>query len=143
MELTGTLEPSGCLVLLLRLSADMSADVVTGRGESVASVAACFLADELLEGLVNTLAGGFDIGEIDVAVLGYHTAEDGAPELFGLLPGGDSRPRFTPLARLAEMPVETRAGEGQPRKWTALPPCEGEPCAARPWPACIRWSRCG
>jgi hypothetical protein len=28
------------------------------------------------------------------------------------------------------MPAEPRAAEGQPRKWTVPPPCEGEPCAS-------------
>lgn len=118
--------PPGCLVLLLRLAADMTADVVTSRGELPPFVAARQLADELLEGLVNTVAGGYAIGEIDVAVLGYRIAEDGTPQLFSLLPGDDAKPRFVPLTRLCELPVEVRAGEGQPRKWTLLPPCEGD-----------------
>ena len=36
MDPTPAEPPPGCLVLLLRLSAEMTADVVTGRGESVA-----------------------------------------------------------------------------------------------------------
>ena len=116
MDPTPAEPPPGCLVLLLRLSAGMTAEVVTGRGESVAFAAARQLADELLEGLVNTVAGGYAVGALDVAVLGYRTTEDGAPHLFSLLPDGDPRPRFVPLAQVAEMPAESRAGDGLPRK---------------------------
>jgi hypothetical protein len=128
MDPTAAELPPGCLVLLLRLSAGMTADVVTGRGESVAFASARFLADELLEGLVNT-AASYAIGEIDVAVLGYRTTRDGSPLLFSLLPDGDPKPRLVPLSRIADMPAETRTAEGQPRKWAVLPPCEGDPCA--------------
>ena len=121
--------PPGCLVLLIRLSAGMTADVVTARGEIPAFVAARQLADELVDGLVNA-ASEHALGPLDVAVLGYRTAEDGAPQLFSLLPTGEATPRFVPLAQVAQLPVEARAGEGQPKKWAALPPCEGEPCAA-------------
>ena len=120
--------PPGCLVLLLRLSAGMTADVVTGRGESVAFAAARQLADELLDGLVNTALGGYAVGAIDVAVLGYRTAEDGSPQLLSLLPDGDTKPRFVPLAQVAEMPAVPRDAEGQPKKWAVLPPCAGDPC---------------
>jgi hypothetical protein len=120
--------PPGCLVLLLRLSAGMTADVVTGRGEIPAFVAARFLADELLDGLVNTVSAGYEVGAIDVAVLGYRTAEDGSPQLFSLLPDGDVTPRLVPLAQVAEMPAVPREAEGQPKKWAVLPPCEGEAC---------------
>ena len=122
--------PPGCLVLLLRLSAGMTAEVVTGRGESVAFAAARQLSDELLEGLVNTVAAGYAVGALDVAVLGYRTAEDGSPQLLSLLPDGNPTPRFVPLAQIAALPAEARTGEGLPRKWTILPKCEGDPCAA-------------
>jgi hypothetical protein len=131
MDPTAAESPPGCLVLLLRLSADMTAEVVTGRGESVAFASARFLADELIEGLVNTAAAGYAIGAIDVAVLGYRAAEDASPQLVSLLPDGDPKPRLVPLARVAEMPAEARAAEGQPRKWSLLPACEGQPCAAQ------------
>ena len=68
--------PPGCLVLLLRLSEGMTADVVTGRGEAVAFAAVRQLADELMETLVYT-AGNYSVGDIDVAVLGYRTDPDG------------------------------------------------------------------
>ncbi len=119
--------PPGCLVVLLRLSAGMAADVPTSRGDIPACVAAQFLADELLDGLVNTAAGGFAVGAIDVAVLGYRTAADGSPQLLSLLPDGDAAPRFVPLAQVAEMPAVARGGEGQPKKWAVLPPCAGDP----------------
>jgi hypothetical protein len=130
MDPTPAEPPPGCLVLLLRLSAGMTADVVTGRGESVAFAAARQLADELLEGLVNTVTGGYAVGAIDVAVLGYRTGDDGTPRLVSLLPDGDAKPRLVPLAQVARMPAEPRAGEGLPRKWAVLPPCGGGPCAA-------------
>ena len=119
--------PPGCLVVLLRLSAGMTADVPTSRGDIPACVAAQFLADELLDGLVNTAASGFPVGAIDVAVLGYRTAADGSPQLLSLLPDGDATPRFVPLAQVAEMPAVARGGEGQPKKWAVLPPCAGDP----------------
>src|SRR4051794_31885899 len=97
--------PPGCLVLLLRLSVGMTADVVTGRGESVAFAAERQLADELIDGLVNTVASGFPVGALDVAVLGYRTAADGSPQLFSLLPDGDAKPRFVPLTQVAQLPA--------------------------------------
>jgi hypothetical protein len=130
MDPTAVESPPGCLVLLLRLSSDMTTDVVVGEGESVAFAAVRQLADELLEALVNTFADGHAVGAIDVAVLGYRTAEDGLPQLLSLLPDGDPKPRLVPLSQIAGMPAESRAGEGLPRKWAVFPPCEGEPCAA-------------
>jgi hypothetical protein len=121
--------PPGCLVVLIRLSDGMTADVVTARGEIPAFVAARQLADELVEGLVNASAN-HALGPLDVAVLGYRTNDEGAPQLYSLLPTGDMTPRFVPLDQVSQLPVETRAGEGQPRKWTVLPPCAGDPCAA-------------
>jgi hypothetical protein len=122
--------PPGCLVLLLRLSAEMTTDVVTSRGETVAFAASRLFADELLEGLVNTVTAGYAVGAIDVAVLGYRAAEDGTPQLFSLLLDGDAKPRFVPLSQIAELPAEPRAGEGQPRKWVIVPACDGTACAA-------------
>ncbi|MBM3982491.1 MAG: hypothetical protein FJ304_19920 [Planctomycetes bacterium] len=130
MDPTPAEPPPGCLVLLIRLSAGMTAEVVTGRGESVAFAAARQLSDELIEGLVTTHAGGYAVGALDVAVLGYRTGDDGAPQLLSLLPDGNPTTRFVPLAQLAELPAESRAGEGLPRKWTVLPPRAGDPCAA-------------
>src|SRR3954468_21000394 len=101
MDSTAAESPPGCLVLLIRLSADMTAEVVTGRGESVAFASARFLADELIEGLVNTVSAGYAVGEIDVAVLGYRASADGTPQLLSLLPDGDAKPRFVPLSRVA------------------------------------------
>ncbi|HEY1186892.1 MAG TPA: hypothetical protein VGE74_04500 [Gemmata sp.] len=130
MDPTPAEPPPGCLVLLLRLSAGMTCDVVTPRGETPALVAARFLADDLIEGLVNTAAVGYAVGAVDVAVLGYHTSGAGAPHLASLLPDGDHRPRFVPLAQVCDMPAVARGGEGQPRKWAVLPEPAGEPCAA-------------
>lgn len=118
--------PPGCLVVLVRLSADMAADVTTGRGESVAIASARLLADELIEWLVTN----YETGPLDAAVLGYRTSEDGVPQLISLLPDGDPKPRLVPLAQLAQMPAAPRAGEDLPRKWAVLPVCSGEPCAA-------------
>ncbi len=129
MDPTPAEPPPGCLVLLLRLSAGMTADVPTSRGDIPAFVAARQLADEFLEGLVNTVAGGYAVGAVDVAVLGYRTSEGGTPQLLSLLPDGDPMARFVPLAQVAEMPAVARGAEGQPRKWAVLPTCEGEPCA--------------
>ena len=123
--------PPGCLVLLLRLSAGMTADVVTGRGEIPAFVAARQLADELVEGLVNTASASYALGPLDVAVLGYRTAEDGSPQLFSLLPDRRRDPavRSAGAGRRDCRPKPAPA-KGQPKKWAVLPPCEGEPCAA-------------
>ncbi|MCI0702879.1 MAG: hypothetical protein L0241_17505 [Planctomycetia bacterium] len=127
--MTETAEPPpGCLVLLLRLSAGMTAEVVTGRGEAVAFAAIRQLADELLDALVNTVAAGYAVGPLDVAVLGYHTTEDGSPLLVSLLPDGEPNPRLVPITEIVEMPAVPRDVEGQPRKWAVIPGCEGEPC---------------
>ncbi|QJW96777.1 hypothetical protein [Frigoriglobus tundricola] len=128
MDPTPAEPPPGCLVLLLRLSAGMTADVVTGRGETVAVAAVRHLADELLDGLVNTLAAGYAIGAVDVAVLGYRTGPDGAPQVLSLLPDGDPKPRLVPLTHVVGMPAAPRDAEGQPKKWTVPPACGGDPC---------------
>ncbi len=128
MDPTPAEPPPGCLVLLLRLSVDMTADVVTSRGEVPAFAAARQLADELLDGLVNTVAAGYAVGALDVAVLGYRTWLGDTPQLLSLLPDGDPKARFVPLARVAEMPAVARGGEGLPRKWAVVLACEGEPC---------------
>ena len=102
------------------------------------------LADELLEGLVNTVAGGYAVGEIDVAVLGYRTGEDGLPQLFSLLPDGDAKPRFVPLATGGRDAGRARA---RPRASRGSGPCSRRAPASRPrsprWRRCTRWSRCG
>src|SRR5262245_31806682 len=72
--------PPGCLVLLLRLSAGMDAARVSAQGgdewhEDVPAFAAARqLADELVEYLVGLAADG-SAGPLDIAVLGYQTAE--------------------------------------------------------------------
>lgn len=119
--------PPGCLAVLVRLSADTAAEVATDRGEAPAHRHAQLLSDTLIEYLTANYASG----PLDVAVLGYRTSESGAPELLSLLPDGDAKPRFVPLAQVAQMPAVPRAAEDQPKKWTVLPsPPAGEPCAA-------------
>lgn len=128
-------ELPGCLLVLVRLSADMAECRVAAhdareRHEDLpANVASRQLTDELVEYLVGLAGDGSAVGPFDVAVLGYRTGEDGSPQLFSLLPAGDATPRFVPLAQVANLPAEGR-GEGQPRKWAALPKCSGDPCAA-------------
>jgi hypothetical protein len=130
MDPTSDEPPPGCLVILLRVSAGMTAEVVTSRGETVGFAAVRMLADELVEALVNTVAAGYAVGEMDVAVLGYRAAEDGSPQLFSLLPDDEPKARLVPLARVAEMLAAAREAEGQPRKWAVIDGCEGEPCPA-------------
>lgn len=120
--------PPGCLVVLVRLSAGMAADVPTAaHGDVPAFVAARQLTDDLIEGLVNA-ASQYPLGPLDVAVLGYRADESGKPHLLSLLPG-TTTPQLLPLNHVAKLPAEGR-GEGLPRKWAALPAPEGEPCAA-------------
>ncbi len=128
--------PPGCLLILMPLSAAMAEDArvwlahrYTPDGEPEVrdlpkSFAARFLADELLEGLVNTLDAGYAV-PFDVAVLGYSSGEDGELNLVSLLPGENPTPRLAPLAEVAVRPVEMRGREGDPRKWTASPECAG------------------
>lgn len=129
-ETSADVWPPGCLVLLLRLSTDMTGDVLTGRGELPPVVAAQQLVDELLQGLVDTLAAGHPIGHWDVAVLGYRTTPDGSAQLLSLLADGKPRPRWVPLAELAALPAAAREVDGQPRRWVILPAADGEPCPA-------------
>lgn len=120
--------PPGCLVVLVRVSARMAADVPTAaHGDVPAFVAARQLTDDLIEGLVNA-ASQYPLGPLDVAVLGYRTDESGKPQLLSLLPGTTAA-QLLPLNNVAKLPVEER-GEGLPRKWAALPAPEGDPCAA-------------
>jgi hypothetical protein len=128
--------PSGCLVILTPLSAAMAEDArvwlahrYTTDGEPEIrdlpkSFATRFFADELLEGLVNTLNAGYPV-PLDVAVLGYSANEDGALRLVSLLPVENPTLRFIPLAELAVLPVEPRGREGDPRKWTINTECAG------------------
>src|SRR5262245_8185957 len=93
-----TSEPPGCLVLLTSLSVGMAEDArvwlahrYTPDGEPEVrdvpkSLAARFLADELIEGLANTLDSGYAV-PLDVAVIGYNADEDGHVKLVSLLPG--------------------------------------------------------
>lgn len=125
--------PPGCLVILTPLSAGMAEDArvwlahrLTPDGEPEVrdvpkSAAARFLADELIDGLANTLAGGYAV-PLDVAVLGYRAGESGAAELTSLLPGGGPA-KLTPLADIAYLEVEARSREGDPRKWTTPAEC--------------------
>src|SRR5436305_1379010 len=141
MDPTPADPPPGCLVILVPLSAGMADDArvwlahrSTDDGEPDVrelpkGFAARFLADELLDGLVNTLAAGYAV-PLDVAVLGYKAGENGAAELTSLLPGEDPKPRLVPLAEIAAAPAEPRAREGEPRKWTAAAPCDGTAPAA-------------
>src|SRR5688572_7002299 len=90
--------PPGCLVILTPLSAGMAEDArvwlahrVTSDGEPELrdvpkSLAARFLADELIEGLVTTLDAGYAV-PLDIAVIGYGTDEIGDPKFVWLLPG--------------------------------------------------------
>ena len=129
-------EPPGCLVILTPLSAAMAEDArvwlahrVTPDGEPELrdvpkSLAARFLADELIEGLVNTLDAGYAV-PLDVAVIGYGTDEVGDPKFVWLLPGENPELRLVPLAQVAASPVEARSREGDPRKWTANVECAG------------------
>jgi hypothetical protein len=133
--------PSGCLVILTPLSATMAEDArvwlahrYTPEGEAEVrdlpkSFAARFLADELLEGLANTLNAGYPV-PLDAAVLGYSANEDGALKLVSLLPVENPTLRLTPLAELGGYPVEMRGREGDPRKWTTNVECAGDAPAA-------------
>jgi hypothetical protein len=129
--------PPGCLVILTPLSAGMAADAVVRLAHRAAAdggpevreipkaAAARFLADELVEALVNTLAGGYPL-DLDVAVLGYRTGGNGRAEFVPLLPPATARAPLVPLAGVADRPAEPRRREGEPRKWTAAAECAGE-----------------
>jgi hypothetical protein len=117
-------------VLLVRLSTDMTGNVSTGRGEWRSLVVTQQLVDELLQGLVDTLASGYPIGHWDVAVLGYRTAPDGSPQLLSLLADDRPKPRWVSLAELAARHATPREVHGQPHHWAAFPAAEGEPCPA-------------
>jgi len=136
-----TAEPQpGCLVILTPLSAAMAEDVrvwlahrSTADGEPEISevpksLAARFLADELLESLANTLDAGYSV-PLDVAALGYFAADDGALQLVSLLPG-DPAARLVPLADIAGLAVEMRNRAGDPRKWCRAAECSGTAPAA-------------
>ncbi|HEV3437256.1 MAG TPA: hypothetical protein VG122_07850 [Gemmata sp.] len=142
MDPTTTESPPGCLVILIPLSAGMAEDVrvqlahrFTPEGEPdirdlPKSFVARFLADELLDGLVNALVAGYPI-PLEVAVLGYNANGDGNLKLVSLLPDGNPESRFIPLADVANLPAEPRTLEGDPRKWIAATPCEGTAPAAK------------
>ncbi|MCE9564088.1 MAG: hypothetical protein K8U57_18750 [Planctomycetes bacterium] len=133
--------PPGCLVILIPLSASMADDArvwlahrLTPDGEAEIrdipkSLAAHFLADELIEALANTLAGGYPI-PLDVAVLGYGANDDSSLNLISLLSGAKPTNRLVPLSDVAGLPVEPRGREGDPRKWTSRVECVGAAPAA-------------
>ena len=128
--------PPGCLVILIPLSAGMADDArvwpahrVSAEGEPEVcdlpkQFAARFLADELIDGLVNTLAAGYAV-PLDVAVIGYNATDEGKLNLVSLLPAGSPKPHFLPLADVAAMPAEPRHREGDPRKWIPAAECAG------------------
>ncbi|MBA4186795.1 MAG: hypothetical protein C0467_02130 [Planctomycetaceae bacterium] len=133
--------PPGCLVILIPLSASMADDARVWLGHRSTpdgepeirdvpkSLAARFLADELIEALANTLASGYPL-PLDVAVLGYGAHADGTLNLISLLAGAKPTNRLVPLADIAALPVEPRGREGDPRKWTERVECAGEAPAA-------------
>jgi len=133
--------PPGCLVILIPLSASMADDARVWLAHRLMpdceaeirdipkSLAARFLADELIEALANTLAGGYPI-PLDVAVLGYGANDDGTLNLISLLSGASTTNRLVPLADVAALPVEPRGREGDPRKWTSSVECAGGAPAA-------------
>jgi hypothetical protein len=141
MDPTPSDSPPGCLVILIPLSAGMAEDVrvrlahrYTPEGEPdirelPKQFVARFLSDELIEGLVNTLAAGYQV-PLEVAVLGYGNGEEGKLKLTSLLPNGNAERPFVPLAEISTTPVERRTQEGDPRKWIAPQPCEGTAPAA-------------
>lgn len=136
-----TEEPPGCLVILIALSAGMAGDVrvwpahrsgPNGEPELSdlpAQWAARFLADELIDGLVNTLTAGYAV-PLDVAVLGYQTNADGVATILPLLPVGESKLRWVSVKTLAARPAPPRAREGDPRKWVPAVVCTGTAPAA-------------
>jgi len=133
--------PPGCLVVLTPLSALMADDArvwlahrLTPEGEPEVrdvprALAARFLADELIEGLANTLAAGYAV-PLDVAVIGYQAGDDGALKLASLLHGDDPAARLVPLAEVVTREVDSRSHEGDPREWTAAADCCGSAPAA-------------
>src|SRR5262249_42336971 len=141
MDPTTAEPPPGCLVILIPLSAEMAEDARVWRahrrtpdgepevGESPKGGAARFLADELIDGLVNTLAAG-DALPLDVAGLGYRATDEGTLTVVSLLPAGSPRPHFIPLVDVAAMPAQPRSREGDPRKWIPAAACEGTAPAA-------------
>jgi len=141
MDCTTAELPPGCLVIVIALSAGMANDArirpahrFTPDGDPEVrdlpkEVAARFMADELIEGLVNTLAAGYAV-PLDVAVLGYQATDDGAVNIVSLLPAHEPKPRLVHLTTVAATPAEPRHREGEPRKWVRAVPCAGPAAAA-------------
>src|ERR1700741_5149528 len=103
----------GCLLLLVQLSASMTAEVVTPLGESTAAAAAGYGLDHLLEGLASVAAEPLPVA-LDIAVIGYR-ANDTGVSFESLLPAGGGS--FISLGQLATAEVASRS-EGHPRRWT-------------------------
>ena len=141
MDPTTPESPPGCLLILIPLSAGMAEDCLvrlahrfTPEGEPDVrelpkGFAARFMADELLDGLAGALAAGYPI-PLEVAVLGYSAGDNGSVKLASLLPETAPESRFVPLTDLANVAVEPRTLEGDPRKWIASRECEGKALAA-------------
>lgn len=159
-------QPTGCLVILTPLSSGMAEDArvwfahryapapAPGEGEDAPAeppppepeirtvpkwAAARFCADELLDGLVNTLAGGYPV-PLDVAVIGYRGLDDGTVEFLPLINdietltpadvNGKWPLKLVPLADVANLPVEPRRREGDPKNWTVTAEYAGTAPAA-------------
>lgn len=114
--------PPGCLLVLVQLSASMTAEVVTPLGESTAAAAAGYGLDHLLEGLVSVAAEPLPVA-LDIAVIGYRASDNGV-SFESLLPAGGGS--FISLEQLAAAEVASRS-EGHPRRWTLLSDPAGQP----------------
>ncbi len=135
-EPTTDQSPPRCLVILIPLSASMNADVrvwlahrFTEEGEPELRevprrLAAQFVADELIEGLVNSIAAGYPL-TLDLAVIGYSADDAGQTKFTSLLPGEDGGVRFVPISEIASREAQPRGRESDPRKWTSPAACEG------------------
>lgn len=108
---------TGCLVLVLQMSASMQTEVPSYRGPFPKSHLVRLLADEVVEDLVVDYSEGLVPERFEVSVVGYRVVNEG-PAAISILPDDKPHPHFLTVRQLSSIDVPRRKRGDMLRKWT-------------------------